>query len=134
MLILCNNFNLRRMIDLHLLTKIAENDAEFRKSIVQRIEAKAKLFINEFALALKKDNYNACYYKTLSFYQSIMPYCKVSFLNDIQKSLSILSHSDDPQVRKAICKSILVEIANAVGKKVGKDKKSSTSSGIGMAS
>ncbi len=122
------------MIDLHLLTKIAENDAEFRKSIVQRIEAKARLFINEFALALKKDNYNACYYKTLSFYQSIMPYCKVSFLNDIQKSLNILSHSDDPQLRKAICKSILSEIAGGVGKKVGQGKKADSASELGMAS
>ncbi|MFT5183732.1 MAG: hypothetical protein ACI84C_000858 [Flavobacteriales bacterium] len=122
------------MIDLHLLTKIAENDAEFRKSIAQRISAKASTFINDFAVSLKKENYNSCYYKTLNFYQGVMPYCKVSFLNDIQKSLNILSHSDDPDLKKAICKSILREIGGGLGKPVSQKNDSSANATMGLAS
>lgn len=102
------------MIDLHLLTKIAENDAEFRKSIIRRIGLKSKDFVTDFSKAFRKKNYNSCYYKALSFYQAVMPYCKVSFLNDIQKSLNILSHTADPELKKAICRSILKEVASAL--------------------
>ena len=122
------------MIDLHLLTKIAENDAEFRKSIVERIREKANIFINDFAVSLKKGNYNSCYYKALNFYQCVMPYCRVSFLNDIQKSLNILSHSDDQEVKKAICKSMLREIAAGVRKPVVQNNDSTINAALGLAS
>lgn len=117
------------MIDLHLLTKIAENDADFRKSIIRRIGLKSKDFVIDFAKSFRKNNYNSCYYKTLSFYQSIMPYCKVSFLNDIQKSLNILSHTDDAELKKAICRSILKEVASALvqNKMISKEELTSAS-------
>ncbi|MCB0760524.1 MAG: hypothetical protein KDC12_03300 [Flavobacteriales bacterium] len=102
------------MVDLHLLTKIAGNDAEFRKSIVQRVGTKARSFVADFAQSFRKANYNSCYYKTLSFYQSIMPYCKISFLNDMQKSLNILSHTHDPELKQAICRAILKDVASAM--------------------
>lgn len=103
------------MIDLQLLSKISAGDEAFVQSMIEKINGRAKDFKSSFADSMQRGNWSSCYYQMLDFYRSITPYGQMSFLNEFKKYLDILSHSDDSQVKKGICLTIINSINEHLG-------------------
>ncbi len=104
------------MIDLQLLSKISVDDSQFRKSIVQKIKAKADLFFRKFNKSVKDENWNSCFYQMHDFYRQVTPYCQVSFLNEFQKGLKVLSYSESEIEKREICLTLLDKLKEGLQK------------------
>jgi hypothetical protein len=96
-----------RMIDLHLLSKIAADDAEFRSAIIQQIRENSTQFINRFGDTASHGKWSSCYYQMQDFQRRITPFAEASFLEDFDRQLKIISHSTDDGMRNIVAREIM---------------------------
>lgn len=95
------------MIDLHLLLRISSDDTEFRKRVMTKIYAKGQAFERELRNAIGQGKWNNCFYLLQGFYNQITPYGQLSFLEQINDTMSALLHETDSAQKAAACNHIL---------------------------
>ena len=95
------------MIDLHLLLRISNDDTEFRKRVMTKIYAKGQAFELDLRSATCLGDWNDCFYLLQGFYNQITPYGQLSFLEQINDTMSALLHETDSVQKAAACDRIL---------------------------
>ena len=95
------------MIDLHLLLRISSDDTEFRKRVMTKIYAKGQAFERELRNAIGQGKWNNCFYQLQGFYNQITPYGQLSFLEQINDTMSALLHETDSAQKATACNRIL---------------------------
>lgn len=95
------------MIDLHLLLRISSENTEFRKRVMTKIYAKGQAFERDLRNAIGQGKWNNCFYQLQGFYNQITPYGQLSFLEQINDTMSALLHETDSAQKAAACNRIL---------------------------
>ncbi|NNE55151.1 MAG: hypothetical protein HKN32_03955 [Flavobacteriales bacterium] len=100
------------MIDKALLTKISGEDESFKKEIENKIYSKTVEFGKSFRQAAIAGEWNSCYYQLLEFYKSITPFARMSYLNEMNQQISVISYTEDEQVKRTTCIGVLKSLEN----------------------
>ena len=95
------------MIDLHLLLRISRDDSDFRKKVMAKIHTNTQEFIRNFGMAVRHQKWTACFYQLQGFHNQITPYGQLSFLEEINETMSALLYEKDPIEKANACKRIL---------------------------
>ena len=95
------------MIDLHLFLRISSDDTEFRKRVMTKIYVKGQAFERDFRSAIRQGKWNNCFYQLQGFHNQITPYGQLSFLEQINDTMSALLYETDPAQKAAACNRIL---------------------------
>lgn len=98
------------MIDLHLLLRISSDDTAFRKRVMTKIYAKGQAFERDFRNAIAQGKWNNCFYQLQGFHNQITPYGQLSFLEQINDTMSALLYATDPVQKELACTRILLAV------------------------
>lgn len=95
------------MIDLHLLLRISRDDSDFRKKVMAKIHTNTQEFIRNFGMAVRHEKWTACFYQLQGFHNQITPYGQLSFLEEINETMSALLYAKDATEKAIACNRIL---------------------------
>lgn len=95
------------MIDLHLLLRISHDDFAFRTKVLNKIHQNTHAFSERFKQAMLETQWNNCFYLLQGFHNQITPYGQVSFLEEMNRTLTALLYAETPSEKRSACERML---------------------------